>query len=425
MNSRRYEGRTLVVLGSMDEFVALVRMAQGLGAHVIVCDGYADGPAKRIADEAYTMDIRDAEGIARLCRERGAEAIVTSFSDLLAECQAAIATKAGLRCPLPPERLRYLRDKTLMKQMFSQLGVPYPASVEVHRQTAAQDLAKVGFPCVIKPRDAYGSHGVYLLDSVDEVLERFDETASYSDGDAIVAEQYDDGHEFNMMSWVAAGKVHVLSIADREKSHEIEHVTPHVSRIVYPSRLTEVVLQEATEILQKVADFTGLVDGPLCMQFFWSPKRGVKVCECAGRIFGYEHELLELSSAGRVSIERLLLAWAFEPQSIPQLLEGHTPLLPRCAAGLYFHGYEGTVSAIEGLPQEGQPGVAEVIRYYAPGDRISHAVGAKPYVVRVYLEGDTRQEVDEATQEIFSSACVLDENGKNLLYNDEIGTYEV
>lgn len=424
MNKRPYEGRTLVVLGSMDEFVALVRMAQDLGAHVIVCDGYADGPAKRIADEAYTMNIRDTDGIAKLCQDHGAEAIVTSFSDLLAECQAAIATRAGLRCPLPPERLRYLRDKTLMKQMFSQLGVPYPKSVEVRRQTAAQDLSEVGFPCVIKPRDAYGSHGVYLLDSVDEVLDRFDETASYSAGDVIVAEQYDDGHEFNMMSWVADGKVHVLSIADREKSHEIEHVTPHVSRIVYPSRLTDVVLDEAAQILQKVADFTGLLDGPLCMQFFWSPERGIKVCECAGRIFGYEHELLELSSAGRVSIERLILAWAFEPESIPAMLEGHTPMLPRCAAGLYFHGYEGTVSAIEGLPEAGQPGVAEVIRYYAPGDRISHAVGAKPYVARVYLEGDTRQEVDEATQKVFSSARVLDENGNNLLYNDEIGSYE-
>ena len=225
MCDRPYEGRTLVVLGSMDEFVALVKLAQGMGAHVIVCDGYANGPAKPIADEAYTIDIRDTNAIAQLCQDHKADAIVTAYSDLLAECQSAIATKAGLRTPLPPERLRFLRDKTLMKQMFSELGIPYPKSVEVHRATAATDLAKVGFPCVIKPTDAYGSHGVYLLDSVDEVMERFDDTASYSDSDVIVAEAYDDGHEFNMMSWIVDGEPHVLSIEDREKSHEIEHVT--------------------------------------------------------------------------------------------------------------------------------------------------------------------------------------------------------
>ena len=35
----------LVVLGSMDEFVQLVRMAQDRGIYVIVCDGYEEGPA--------------------------------------------------------------------------------------------------------------------------------------------------------------------------------------------------------------------------------------------------------------------------------------------------------------------------------------------------------------------------------------------
>ena len=424
MCDRPYEGRTLVVLGSMDEFVALVKLAQGMGAHVIVCDGYANGPAKPIADEAYTIDIRDTNAIAQLCQDHKADAIVTAYSDLLAECQSAIATKAGLRTPLPPERLRFLRDKTLMKQMFSELGIPYPKSVEVHRATAATDLAKVGFPCVIKPTDAYGSHGVYLLDSVDEVMERFDDTAFYSDSDVIVAEAYDDGHEFNMMSWIVDGEPHVLSIEDREKSHEIEHVTPHVSRIVYPSRLTDVVENEATKILSEVAHYVGLQNGPLCMQFFWSRERGVQVCECAGRIFGYEHELLQLSSNNEVSIERLLLAWAFEPESMASILRNHSSHLPRCAAGLYFHGYEGVVSKIQGLPQTGDPGVADVLRYYAPGDVISHAVGAKPYVARVYLVGDTRQEVDEATLRIFRSAKVLDSDGRNLLYNSEIGTYE-
>ena len=82
------------------------------------------------------------------------------------------------------------------------------------------------------------------------------------------------------------------------------------------------------------------------------------------------------------------------------------------------------MSKIQGLPQTGDPGVADVLRYYAPGDVISHAVGAKPYVARVYLVGDTRQEVDEATLRIFRSAKVLDSDGRNLLYNSEIGTYE-
>lgn len=33
----------------------------------------------------------------------------------------------------------------------------------------------------------------------------------------ILVEEYNDGYEFNMMTWVRNGKVHVISIADREK----------------------------------------------------------------------------------------------------------------------------------------------------------------------------------------------------------------
>ena len=99
MCDRPYEGRTLVVLGSMDEFVALVKLAQGMGAHVIVCDGYANGPAKPIADEAYTIDIRDTNAIAQLCQDHKADAIVTAYSDLLAECADSASSRAPAFSP--------------------------------------------------------------------------------------------------------------------------------------------------------------------------------------------------------------------------------------------------------------------------------------------------------------------------------------
>ena len=416
--------KALLVLGSMDEFVPLVERAHERGLSVVVCDGYADGPAKALADARYDVNVRDVEAVAQIARHEHVDAIVTAYSDVLAECASAIAQRADLPFYLPPERLVVLRDKSLMKRMFDELGVPYPRTAVVRQETLAADLSPLAFPVVTKPLDAWGSHGVFLLETPEEVAERFDEVAAYSGGDAILVEEYNDGFEFNMMTWVVDGTPVVLEIADREKSAEIAHVTPHVSRIVYPSVLTDLVLDDAREIVSRVARHVGLVNGPLCMQFFWSPERGIQVCECAGRVFGYEHELLELASAGALSVEELLLDTALDPEGLRRRLRGHDPHLARCAAGLYFHGYEGRIASVEGVPAQDVPGgVAQVIRYYEPGDEISHAVGAKPYVIRAYLTADTRERLDALTDTFFSSVSVRDDAGREMLYHNERTDY--
>ena len=413
----------LVVLGSMDEFVGLVRMAQRRGIYVIVCDGYENGPAKRIADKAYTIDVRDTEAVAEMCVREHADGIISSFSDVLAENLVAIAEKAGLPTYLDSDHLRFLRDKMLMKGMFDELGVPYPKSTTVRRESVREDFEGLRFPCVVKPADGYGSHGIHVIDKPEEAIDYFDETSSFSDADYIIAEEYNDGFEFNMMNWIVDGEPVVLEIADREKSHEIAHTTPHVSRIVYPSRLTDIVIEEARDIVSRVARYVGMKNGPLCMQFFWSKSRGLQVCECAGRIFGYEHELLELAS--NISIEEILLDFVYDRGRIRERLSGHSPLLDRVSAGLYFHGYEGSIASVAGLEEAaGMPEVRDILSYYAPGEVICHGVGDKPYVIRIYLVSDSYEKIDEAANHLFNIVQVRSEDGLNLLYHNEVATYD-
>ena len=319
----------LMVLGSMDEFCALVKRAQERGIYTIVCDGYADGPAKAIADESYDIDPRKTDEIAQLCKCLGVDAVFGTFSDLLAECLVDIADKAGLPCYAKPDRFSTLREKTKMNVMFDELGIPAPRVAQVHRDSIAADIAELRTPLVVKPVNGYGSRGVYVVETADDIAERFDEIASYSSFDFILAEEYNTGHEFNMMNWILDGEPVTLSVADREKSHEIPYAIPHVSRIVYPSRFTDDVLVDAREIVRKVAAYVGIETGPLCMQFFWSPGEGIQVCECAGRLFGYEHELLTLASG--FSIEDLILNYLFDQLSVRPRGNGSAAESSRCA----------------------------------------------------------------------------------------------
>lgn len=413
----------LLILGSMDEFVDLVKIARERGIYTVVVDGYSDGPAKKYADKSFNIDVRRTQEIADLCKRENVDGIIASFSDLLAECLVDIADKAGLPCYAKPEPFTQLREKPLMKQMFFELGIPTPKTVSVYRDTLAADIKKVGLPCVVKPVNGYGSRGVYVFDSVEDIQSHFDEITSYSSFDYILAEEYNDGFECNMMNWIVDGEPIVISIADREKSTEIPHAIPHVSRITYPSRLTERVYEEAQEIVRKIARRVGIENGPLCMQFFYSSEKGIQVCEAAGRIFGYEHELVSLVSG--ISIEDLLLDCAYDAKAVATRLKGHTPFFTKLSAGLYFHGYEGTIATIEGVDEFlDNPHVVEILEYYNQGDRIVHGVGAKPYVMRFYITADDREMLDELTYKLYSSVHVKDADGNELLYLNQMMNYQ-
>lgn len=417
-------GHRLIILGSMDEFCELVRRAREYGIYTIVVDGYEDGPAKRLADRSYTIDPRDTGAIVRLCVEERADAVFGTFSDLLAECMVNISAAAGLPCYATPERFLPLRQKPHMKKMFRTLGIASAPSCVLHPGFDDAELGAVGFPCVVKPSNGYGSRGVYIASDASFIRTRFDEISSYSTGtDCIVAERYNGGYEMNMMCWIVDGHAVVLSIADREKTRLNDYDIPFVSRIVYPSVFTESLASEARGIVQRIADYTGIVNGPVCMQFFYTPGKGIEVCEVAGRIFGYEHELLAL--AGGPEVEEVILAHLFDHTSLRAMLAHHDCRLPRVSSGLYFHGWAGrTVADLSPARSAATaPNVVEFLPYYEPGDTVSHGVGAKPYVLRYYLASSHRAQIDASSRVLFDSVKVLDVDGENLLYRNELTRY--
>ena len=289
----------LLILGTLGEFVQLVKKSKERGYYTIVCDGYPDGPARQFADASYVIPVTDIDSVAELCRKEHVDGIVTSFSDLLMECMVKIAEKAELPCYLKPEQLPWYRDKAACRALLSKLGLPTPGyckvSVEDSKKAAVSELTEgLRYPLISKPLDKYGSRGIFIVRDQDQLAQCVHKTAEFTELKEILIEEYNDGFEFNMMTWVVDGTVKVISIADREKTQFEIGALPESTRNVYPSRLLNEVEGPATALLQSYIAYTGQKEGPLSMQFFWKPGEGIQVCEIAARFFGYEHELTDM-----------------------------------------------------------------------------------------------------------------------------------
>lgn len=406
----------VMILGSLEEFVQLVQMAKERGIYVVVCDGNAEGPAKKCADTAYDVDVRQIDAIAEICRKEQVDGILTAFSDLLLECMVKIADRAHLPCYLLPEQAVYYRDKNIMKQMFRELGIGTPGFTKLEKNFKDDELDDFRFPIVVKPIDKYGSRGIFVLNSILDVRSRFDECCASSDIKEILVEEYNDGYEFNMMAWVNQGEVFILSIADREKTSVEGNGVPISTRNVYPSCLMKEVYRDAKAILEKIINFTGQREGELSMQFFWRRDLGIEVCEVAARFLGYEHELIEYCSG--LSVEEILLDSIYDKAALIDKLKRHNPWFEKCSAVLYFQGRERRIADLKAAKEcMNMTEVKKGWLFYSKGETIQEF--SRPYAARCYIQGDDREEVDSITDKIFNNMSMKDPDGEEILYRNK------
>ena len=422
----------VLILGTLGEFTELVKKAKEKGYETVVCDGYADGIARTYADKAYTIPVTDVDAIALMCREEGVDGIITSFSDLLLECMVKIADKAGLPCYLKPEQLSWYRDKSACRDVLDKLGLPAPGfrkiSVELLKQGSEeeiqQSIANLQYPLISKPLDKYGSRGIFIIKDQEQLAGSVRKTAEFTDLDEILIEEYNDGFEFNMMTWVSDGAVRVISIADREKTQFAEGELPESTRNVYPSCLIDKVEEPAVSLLQSYIEYTGQKEGPLSMQFFWKAGEGIQVCEIAARFFGYEHELTDM--VYRFNMEELLLNYVYDNEYVTKMLEAQDIRKPLMhGAVLYFHGRLKQIQEQQAAYELAEDkAVVKPWIFYEAGEEVV-AYGPNPYLALYYIEAGRREELDEISRDFFEKMSMTDPDGEEIVFQNKIPKYSL
>lgn len=405
-------GNRLLILGSLGEFVELVKLAKSKGYYTICCDGYKGSPAKKVADKSYNVDVRNEDEIVAICKKENIDGIIGSFSDLLFEQITKIAYKAGLKWYVKPEQLKYYREKNEAKKLLTTLGVRVPKNCVIHQDFKDEELDDYSFPLVIKPINGYGSKGIFVVNSIQEIREKFSQVISRSTINTVQVEEYAHGREYNMQTWLVDGEVYVLAIGDREKNPQVGDTIPMLNRLVYPSKNIDKVIEPAVAVLKKFSNAVGQRNGALSMQFFFN-ENGVEVCEIAGRLFAYEHEIIDYCSG--LKLENILLDYVYEPIHLKELLIKHSPFFNKLCGALYFLGIQDKVikdkSVIYELAEDNH--VIEMTDFYKEGDKIDN-YGPNPYLVRYYLKADSREELDEITDYFFKNMKVIDEDGCDL-----------
>lgn len=197
---------------------------------------------------------------------------------------------------------------------------------------------------------------------------------------------------------------------------------PISTRNVYPSRLLSYVYEPARNLLQSYIAHTGQMDGPLSMQFFWKPGKGIQVCEIAARFFGYEHELTDMVYG--FNIEELLLAGVYQKEKISEMFAGHDVFHPlHHGAVVYFHGKLRKIAdQTKAYELAGNEAVVKPWIFYKTGETVVE-YGPNPYLALYYMETESREKLDEVTGYFFDKMSMTDPDGQEIAYRNQIPDY--
>jgi len=268
-----------------------VRALHAVGARVT---GIGERPRETLDDELRHW-LFHYEQIGNVTSEGQLEQVIKRLQgkvrfdrlEAVVEAHVMAAARVRERCGIPgtSERTTFLcRDKPAMKDALRAAGVPCAQSIGSADVAEIRDFAsRVGFPLVVKPRDAAGASGTMRVDSQQELTQAL---ASFQvdRGRSVAVEEFIEGHE---------GFYDTITIGGAVVHDFVSHYYPNVleamrARWISPQFVSTNRVEaadgyaELKEMGRKVGQVLGIETSATHMEWFFGPK-GLKFSEIGCR----------------------------------------------------------------------------------------------------------------------------------------------
>jgi biotin carboxylase len=264
----------------------------------------------------------------------------------------------------------------------------------------------------MKPLDSQGQRGVFKLGSPEEALCHLGETLSFSREDSALVECYYPSDEVTLSAFVAGGRVHPLTLTDRQHMPDPLHIGVCAAHR-YPS-VNAGRLEEIHSIAEHVALALGVKEGPLYIQFLIGDE-GVVVNEAACRVGGAYEDVFIPYVTG-FDILRQVIALSLGEKADLSALKSPMGRGDGCQVSeqMLFckPGKIASVTKLESVLA--LPGVLAAGYNFAPGSvlpAMENATARFGYCVLVTDKGDMAEKV----RALYKTLKVLNPEGENLV----------
>lgn len=330
----------MIIGASVLQLPAIIK-AKEMGLHVAVVDFNPQAVGIPYADKYYNASTMDEVAVLAAAEDYQPDGIMTLATDMPMRGVAKTSDKLHLHS-INYETAVRATDKYDMIKAFKEHNVPSPwfFVVDTLEELRAHET-DVTFPCIIKPTDNAGSHGVAKVYSFQELLDNYEYAHSCSRHGKVIVEEYLDGPEVSVEVMVVDGVVNILQITDK-----ITTEAPHFVEIGHtqPSRLPVATQEAIRNVAVAACKAIGIDKGPAHVEMKVT-KRGPVMIELGARMGGdnITTHLVPLSTGIDMVGSTIKVALGEDPVIEPTL---------HCGSAIrYFEVPYGTIRSIENVEE--------------------------------------------------------------------------
>ena len=389
--------RLMIVGASVLQLPAILK-AKEMGLYVGVVDYNPQAIGIQYADEYFNASTMDEDAVLSAAEKFKPDGIMTLATDMPMRCVAKVSDQMRLHS-ISYETAFKATDKYEMIKAFKAYGVPSPWFYTVDSFGELKALeGMVTFPCIIKPTDNAGSHGVAKVDSFEELLSSYEYSHSCSRFGKVIIEEYLDGPEVSVEVMVIDGAVNVLQITDK-----ITTGAPHFVEMGHtqPSSLPFDVQRQIREVAKSACLSLGLDKGPAHVEMRVTD-RGPMMIELGARMGGdnITTHLVPLSTGIDMVGATIRVALGEIPDIKPSL---------NCGSAIrYFNLPFGTIDSIKGIDAaKKKRGVKQITFTKTVGEKSSRIECSNDRIGYVIAQGNNAEQAVRVCNEAMNMISVI------------------
>lgn len=295
--------KKVLVLGIGPSQVDLIHAAKEMGFEVYACAANSNGPGIKLVDKFKEIDIKNISAVKQYAADNKVDFIYTMALEAAIEPITKISEELNLPSYVSLSTLDKLNDKSIWRTTLGNID----GNVLAFSGNQIDDFQfwEV-YPAILKPVDGSGQRGVYKVNNFSEVAKVFDSSIQNSKKHEVIIEEYVDGPEISVNSFMINGELKFALISDRISYKEYpggiikEHHLP--SRII-----DDVTEKKIYNLVNKVNDVMGLKNGHIYFQIKLQNNEP-KLIEFTPRFDGCHMWRLILESTG-IDLRKAALEW--------------------------------------------------------------------------------------------------------------------
>lgn len=245
--------------------VASVQMDAILQLKKMGCDTYAvamakDGPGADVADHFDIINVLDEERLMEHILDNRIDVVYSTGSDLAMPIACRLSEKLNLPHFVSSETAYVCNHKNAMRKRLTQEckgNIPYQVLDSIQK-------VALGFPAILKPSDAQGQRGLFVIHSQEEFEQHFEEARYFSNEGKVIVEKYINGPEISVNGYMVNGEMKYLIASDRETWPEY---TGLIHKHIVPSKvMSEAAGKEMLDIVLDACHRVEIENGPVYFQ---------------------------------------------------------------------------------------------------------------------------------------------------------------